>query len=203
MAQSPLLTSSITHHVTPRMFSPSTLTIASVRRSAIWVFCSGVKTPSMSRTLMRGMVPLLRFVDGATSPSAGRVTGRVRSGGRREDLGVERGVVDRLGEQAAGGGGGRVAEAGAMQRGADDQLAQAAAGRDPLERLEVGDRIRRALGDRDADQRVEAVRVDPDVGVRDARGALGGVAEPLEAPGTVALGLVQEAAAARCHALPA
>src|SRR3954464_8008886 len=40
MAQSPLLTSSITHHVTWRKFSPSMLTIASVKRSAIsdfWV----------------------------------------------------------------------------------------------------------------------------------------------------------------------
>src|SRR5688500_8368026 len=45
----------MTHQVTPRMFSPSTLTTASVSRSAIWVFCSGVKTPSMSLTLMRGM----------------------------------------------------------------------------------------------------------------------------------------------------
>ena len=60
MAQSPLLTSSMTHQVTPRMFSPSTLTIASVSRSAIWVFCSGVKTPSMSLTVIRGHVPLLR-----------------------------------------------------------------------------------------------------------------------------------------------
>src|SRR4051794_610170 len=55
MAQSPLRTSSMTHQVTPRMFSPSTLTIASVRRSAISVFWSGVKTPSMTFTLMRGM----------------------------------------------------------------------------------------------------------------------------------------------------
>jgi len=55
MAQSPLLTSSMTHHVTPRMFSPSTLTIASVSRSAIWRFWSGVKTSSITLTLMRGM----------------------------------------------------------------------------------------------------------------------------------------------------
>src|SRR5687768_6987874 len=54
---SPLATSSTTTQVTGRMFSPSMETIASVRRSMISRFWSGVKTSSTSLTLMIGIVP--------------------------------------------------------------------------------------------------------------------------------------------------
>src|SRR5579862_7708246 len=62
MPQSPLRTSSTTTHVTPRMFSPSIETIASVRRATICPFCSGVNTSSISLTLMSGMALLVLVV---------------------------------------------------------------------------------------------------------------------------------------------
>jgi hypothetical protein len=45
----------MTHQVTPRMFSPSISTIASVRRSMMSCFCGVVKTPSMTFTWMNAM----------------------------------------------------------------------------------------------------------------------------------------------------
>ena len=53
--QSPLLTSSITTHVTGRMFSPSIDTIASVSLRIIYCFCIGVNTPSISFTFTKGI----------------------------------------------------------------------------------------------------------------------------------------------------
>ena len=55
MPQSPLLTSSTITHVTGRRFSPSILTMVSVSWWIISLFCSGVKTPSIRRTLTSGM----------------------------------------------------------------------------------------------------------------------------------------------------
>ncbi len=55
MPQSPLLTSSMTTQVTPRMFSPSISTIVSVSFSIISCFCSSSKTPSMSLTFTIGI----------------------------------------------------------------------------------------------------------------------------------------------------
>ena len=49
----------MTTQVTPRMFSPSMETIASVRRSTICPFCSDVKTSSISLTLISGIALLL------------------------------------------------------------------------------------------------------------------------------------------------
>jgi len=56
MPQSPLWTSSTTTQVTWRRFSPSTATMASVSRWMIWRFWVSLKTPSMTLTLMSGMV---------------------------------------------------------------------------------------------------------------------------------------------------
>ena len=53
--QSPPLTSSMTTHVTGRIASPSTDTIASVILSTICCFWTGENTPSMSLTLMSGI----------------------------------------------------------------------------------------------------------------------------------------------------
>ena len=53
--QSPLLTSSISTVVTPRMFSPSMETIVSVSLAIISCFCFWEKTPSISFTLISGM----------------------------------------------------------------------------------------------------------------------------------------------------
>src|SRR4051795_13354937 len=53
--QSPLLTSSTTTQVTPRMFSPSISTIVSVSFSIISCFWSSRKTPSMTLTLTSGI----------------------------------------------------------------------------------------------------------------------------------------------------
>src|SRR4051794_22170142 len=50
MPQSPLWTSSTRTQVTPRMFSPSTATIASVSPSTIWRLLSSLNTPSMTLT---------------------------------------------------------------------------------------------------------------------------------------------------------
>jgi hypothetical protein len=50
MAQEPLAISSTVTHVTPRMASPSTLTIASVTARTIWAFSSDPKTPSITFT---------------------------------------------------------------------------------------------------------------------------------------------------------
>ena len=48
-----------TTQVTPRLFSPSIESMASVRRSTICSFCSEVNTSSMSLTLMSGVALLL------------------------------------------------------------------------------------------------------------------------------------------------
>src|SRR6201984_3753128 len=48
--QSPLSTSSTTHQVTLRMFSPSIETIASVSLLMIWRFCSPLNTSLITRT---------------------------------------------------------------------------------------------------------------------------------------------------------
>jgi hypothetical protein len=55
MPQSPLCTSSMTHHVTDRMFSPSMLTMVSVSFSTISRFWVASNTPSISFTLMNGI----------------------------------------------------------------------------------------------------------------------------------------------------
>jgi hypothetical protein len=55
MPQSPLSTSSMTHQVTGRMFSPSIETIASVSLPMIWRFCSLLNTSLMMRTWMSGI----------------------------------------------------------------------------------------------------------------------------------------------------
>src|SRR5262249_40263478 len=52
---SPLFTSSTTTQVTCRIFSPSTLTMASVSFFTISCFCESEKTPSMSLTLINGI----------------------------------------------------------------------------------------------------------------------------------------------------
>ena len=57
MPQSPLATSSMVTHVTGRIASPSTLTMASVSFSMIVAFSAASKTPAMSFTWIRGMVP--------------------------------------------------------------------------------------------------------------------------------------------------
>ena len=57
MPHSPLATSSMVTQVTGRIASPSTLTMASVSLSMIASFSAAAKTPSMSFTWMRGMVP--------------------------------------------------------------------------------------------------------------------------------------------------
>src|SRR5215472_16247534 len=55
IAQSPLCTSSSTHQVTPRMFSPSIDTIASVSFCTISRRCELEKTPSITLTLISGI----------------------------------------------------------------------------------------------------------------------------------------------------
>jgi hypothetical protein len=63
IAQSPLCTSSSTHQVTPRMFSPSIETIASVSFCTISRRGEPEKTPSITFTLINGIPihPLFRF----------------------------------------------------------------------------------------------------------------------------------------------
>jgi hypothetical protein len=56
MPHSPLATSSTTHQVCGRMFSPSISTIASVSRSMISCVCRAVKTPSISLTWISSML---------------------------------------------------------------------------------------------------------------------------------------------------
>jgi hypothetical protein len=53
--RSPFLTSSITTQVTARRFSPSIAIIVSVSFRTISCFCAGVKTPSISFTVTRGI----------------------------------------------------------------------------------------------------------------------------------------------------
>ena len=55
IAQSPLCTSSSTHQVTPRMFSPSIDTIVSVSFCTISRRCEAEKTPSITLTLISGI----------------------------------------------------------------------------------------------------------------------------------------------------
>jgi len=62
--QSPLLTSSMTTHVTGRMLSPSIDTIVSVSLRIISCFCFGVKTPSRSFTFTSGIGFLSGFAPG-------------------------------------------------------------------------------------------------------------------------------------------
>jgi hypothetical protein len=60
MPHSPLLTSEIFTQVTPRMFSPSIETMASVSFWMICRFCSGLNTFSIRCTSINGIVVLLR-----------------------------------------------------------------------------------------------------------------------------------------------
>ena len=90
---------------------------------------------------------------------------------------MQRGVVDRLGQQAGGGEAPRVAEPRVVQGGAHDELAHVAVRGDALEPVDVGAGVGRAVRDRHAGERVEAVGVDPGVRVGHAHGALGGVAQ--------------------------
>src|ERR1700710_664561 len=77
MPQSPLRTSSTTTQVTPRMFSPSIETIASVRRSTICFFCSDVNTSSISLTLTSGMRSSLVWFLGVVAGGATYPTMRI------------------------------------------------------------------------------------------------------------------------------
>jgi hypothetical protein len=68
--QLPLATSSTTHQVTGRMFSPSICTIASVSRRMISSFCSGENTFSITFTWINGISrpPLCTSADRRTWP---------------------------------------------------------------------------------------------------------------------------------------
>jgi hypothetical protein len=61
MAQSPDLTSSMMTHVKARMLSPSTSIIALVILSMSCAFCSFENTPSMTFTVVNGIVIALPF----------------------------------------------------------------------------------------------------------------------------------------------
>ena len=90
-----------------------------------------------------------------------------------------------------------------MQRGAHDELAQVAAGGDALELGHALARVGRRVGDRHAGERLQAVRVHPDVGAADPHGAVGAVAQPGERRRALARRLVHEPARAGGDRLPA
>src|SRR5215475_13772307 len=69
MPQSPLSTSSIVTQVTPRMFSPSIETMASVSFLMICLFWSLLKTSLMTRTWMSGIPILLPSLFCSAKPS--------------------------------------------------------------------------------------------------------------------------------------
>jgi len=78
---------------------------------------------------------------------------------------VRRRVVDSLAEQAGGHDAARIAEPRTMQRGAHDELAHVTAGGEPLELGHALGGIGRSVSDLDASERLQAVGVDPDVGI--------------------------------------
>ena len=78
---------------------------------------------------------------------------------------MQRRVVDSLAEQAGGHDAARIAEPRTMQRGAHDELAHVTVGGEPLELGHALGGIGRSVSDLDASERLQAVGVDPDVGI--------------------------------------
>lgn len=78
---------------------------------------------------------------------------------------MQRGIVDGLAQQACGCDAARIAEPRTVQRGAHDELAHVAAGGEPLELGHVLAGIGRSVGYCDGSERLQAVGMDPDVGI--------------------------------------
>lgn len=90
-----------------------------------------------------------------------------------------------------------------MQRGTDDEFAHVRAGGDPLELVHHLSGIIRARSDRDGGERIQAVRMHPEVRVRDPHRPLGGIAEAFERERELAARLVNQPDGTRRQRLPA